>query len=136
MAFTYDATLLTDRDWVRFYVPDKVAAVAIYQDEEIDALIAEQMAKGRTGLSAKYYASASALRNLVGEYALVGGGLRRKEVDDLELEFGFQTASSKALQDKIDFLEKEGNKCLVPRPKLIQAMGSVSPRHFHGVHHG
>lgn len=127
MSFSYDDTLPTDRDWVRFHVPDKIAAAAIYQDEELDALIAEQVAKGRNGLATKYYASASALRGLVGQYALLGGGLHRKEVDDIQVEFGFRSGSFDPLKNKIDALEAEGNQCLVPRPKLMQAMGSVAP---------
>ena len=128
MSFSYDNTLPTDLDWVRFNLPDKIgpAADAIYQNEEITALINEQIAKDRTGLATKYYASAAALRNLAGEFALVGGGLRRKEVDDLEVEFGLQTGAVDMIDAKIKALIADGNRCLVPRPRLAFAMGSVS----------
>lgn len=42
MAATYDVTLATDRDWVRFLINDRVTAKAVLQDEEIDALLVEE----------------------------------------------------------------------------------------------
>lgn len=41
MAATYDASLPTTRDWVRFLINDRVPAKAVLQDEEIAALLVE-----------------------------------------------------------------------------------------------
>jgi hypothetical protein len=42
MTFTYDRTLPTDRDWVRFLIGDTTDSTNRLQDEEIDAVLREE----------------------------------------------------------------------------------------------
>lgn len=42
MSATYDPNLATDMDWVRFQVGDRDVSNALLQDEEINAILAEE----------------------------------------------------------------------------------------------
>ncbi len=75
MSATYDPTLPTDLDWVRFLTGDRDVIAPRLQDEEITALLAEE--KNR------YFAAAQA-----GEMILAkSGGLVEKQVGDLRLRW-------------------------------------------------
>lgn len=128
MSATYDPTLPTDGDYVRFLVPDTdvtPSTDAKFSDEEIAAVVAEEQSRGRTGGSTKYFVTAVLLGILLGKFAARGEGIRRKEVDELELEFGPRDSAERALQRRIVDLERRGKFLLQPRPRLMKAYGSV-----------
>ncbi len=128
MSATYDPTLPTDIDYVRFLVPDTDVTPttdAKFSDEEIAATIAEEQSRGRTGGSTKYFVTAVLLGILLSKFAARGEGIRRKEVDELELEFGPRDSAERALQRRIVDLERRGKFLLQPRPRLMKAYGSV-----------
>ena len=62
MSFTYTQPWATSRDYVRFLIADRVSATALYQDEELDALLAEHGGDARM-------AAAEALEAIAGQYA-------------------------------------------------------------------
>ena len=129
MSATYDASLPTDGDYIRFLVPDTdvtPATDASFSDEEIAAVIAEQQAKGRTGRSTKYFATAQLLGILRSKYATLGAGVREKKVDELSVEYGQHDSADQALEKRIEGLLSEGRRCLQPRPRLMKAYGSVN----------
>lgn len=75
MPATYDATLATDKDWVRFLSGDRDTSSARLQDEEIHALLAEE--------ANKYLAAAAACETIIAR----SGGLVMKQVGDLKLQY-------------------------------------------------
>jgi hypothetical protein len=125
MAATYDPSLGTDRDYVRFLVPDRDTANPKFQDEEIDAVISEQQGKGRTGKSTKYFAAAQLVSVQISSNALTGNGIQRKEVDELEVEYGIDTGTKESLLNHQEWLLAEGRRCLAPRPRMFRAYGKV-----------
>jgi hypothetical protein len=75
---SYDHTLGTDRDWVRFLIGDhpKDLTKAVLQDEEINALLSEEQNK--------YYAAAMAGDIVVARL----GGAVSKQVGELGITYG------------------------------------------------
>jgi hypothetical protein len=129
LAATYDPTLPTDKDYVRFLVPDtdvSPATDATFSDEEITAVIAEQTAKGRTGASTKYFATWQLLGIQLSTLASAGGGRKEKEVDDLRIGWGMDAGSADSLRERRSSMWAEGVRCLVPRPILMKAYGRVT----------
>ena len=99
MSATYDPTLPTDRDWVRFLVGDRVVASNILEDEEIDALLLEE--------ANKYLAAARA-----GEVILSRSrGVVSKTVADLSLTYGDSPES--AYRTHLQRLREKGCKLLL-----------------------
>jgi hypothetical protein len=79
---TYDPTLPTDKDWVRFLIGDRDVADPRLQDEEILALLVEK--------ENKYLAAA-----LAGDSILAAGqGAVSKSVGDLSLTLGDSAEST------------------------------------------
>ncbi len=62
MAATYDASLASERDWVRFFIGDRDVTKAALQDEEIVAVIAEERTRAGAGDHVKYLAAARCVR--------------------------------------------------------------------------
>lgn len=121
MSATYDPTLPTGRDWVRFLSRDTdVPDNAELSDEEIDALLAMQTA---TEPAAYYYAAAEALALIVTTYAKVGKGLLSKSVEHLELTWGSGEGVIAALEQQIAGLRKRGAFLLSRRPRVVRAVG-------------
>ncbi len=75
MSATYDATLSTDRDWVRLLIGDRDTARPFLQDEEITALLKEE--------ANKYLAAARGAELVIAK----GHGVIQKAVDDLKLHW-------------------------------------------------
>lgn len=75
MPATYNASLATDKDWVRMLAGDRNTLKAVLQDEEIKALLAEE--------PNKYYAAARAVEMIITKT----GGLVSKQVEDLRLTY-------------------------------------------------
>jgi len=75
VAFSYDPTLASDLDWVRFLIGDR-AQPSVLEDEEITAVLAEE--------ANKYLAAARC-----GRFILARGraGVTSKSVDGLSLSY-------------------------------------------------
>jgi hypothetical protein len=84
MAATYDATLATDKDWVRALVGDRDMARPFFQDEEIAALLKEE--------ANKYLAAARGCELILAK----GHGVVEKSVDDLRLRWSDNARSAYA----------------------------------------
>jgi hypothetical protein len=106
MSATYDPTLPTDRDWVRFLISDTdVVANAQLQDEEIDAVVADETA---TGEALKYYAAARCLSVLFQRWTSSGHGVIEKQVLQLRIRRGMNESAVIALQGLICDFRKRG----------------------------
>lgn len=121
MSFTYDNSLSTDKDWVRFLAGDTVEASAALSDEEIAALLAEETA---TGAAKKYFTAASALGSLMRRWASAGGGLIEKEVSRLKLRFGIEQSAAAALEARIRELREEGAYRQTRSTHVLRVVGS------------
>ena len=118
MATTYDATLATDKDWVRFLcgdrdvssvqVGDRVISRARLQDEEIIALLDEE--------ANRYFAAARACEVI---YARTQGMLE-KQVGDLKLKYGGN--ADDAYLKHIRALRIEGARRLQPKPRSFRVL--------------
>ena len=82
---SYDDSLPTDRDWVRFLIGDTLAVEKV-SDAEITALLVEE--------PNKYCAAAAVLAHLLTKYGSKGEGILRKTVDELTVEYGGQGTPS------------------------------------------
>jgi hypothetical protein len=105
---TYNPTLPTDLDWVRFFIGDRTndPSEAKLSNEEITALLSEE--------PNKYYAAARA-----GElYMIRAGDAIRKTVDDLSVEYSDDAGG--AYRKHLDSLRAEGAR------QLLRAGGSSS----------
>lgn len=112
MAATYDPTLATDRDWVRFLIGDRTVASARLQDEEIDAVLTEEQNK--------YLAAARCA-----EIAFGGTqGLVEKAVDDLRLKYSDNADS--AYWKYIESLREKGARLTYERPHMFKVLGTRS----------
>lgn len=108
MSFTYDPALVSDRDWVRFFVADRIQARAVLADEEIDALLTEE--------ANKYLAAARA-----GEMMLArNGSLVDKWVGDLRLRFNDSPQST--YRNYLTGLRKRGCELLLPRNRAFKVL--------------
>lgn len=125
MSWSYDPSLPTDRDWVRFFISDTVSDSQLLQDEEIDAVLSEETA---TGQSLKYFASARCLSILLGRWASVSQGVLSKTVSRLSITWGTPGPTLSTIQARIDDLRERGAWLITPsrgRPFRI-AGGSLT----------
>lgn len=100
MTVSYDPTLPTDRDWVRFLIGDRTADqdTAKLSDEEIDAVLREE--------PNKYFAAARCGDQIIAQ----GQGAVSKSVDDLSIEYGDDAES--AYRAYLQGLREEGARVL------------------------
>lgn len=124
MAATYDETLATGKDWVRFLIRDTDTANAQLSDEEITALLGVQTA---TGEAAYYFAAAEALCILKTAYASAGAGRTSKSVEHLEITWGMDSGVLEALEYAIRSLRRRGAFLYAGRPYALRVVGR-SPR--------
>jgi hypothetical protein len=68
------------------------------QDEEITAVLADQLASGD---GAKYYAAADCLSSLLASWVSKGDGVLEKEVDDLRIKYGAGSSAAEAVNAMI-----------------------------------
>ena len=120
MSATYDNTLATDRDWVRRLIGDTsvTSPAALFQDEEIDAVLAELAATTvSVPVALKYFAAAQMVDMLhtksAGSGAFVGG-LMAKRVGDLARSWGVSASTSAALDERARELRRHGARLLTP----------------------
>lgn len=95
MSQTYDPTLSTDKDWVRFLVGDRVVdGTAVLEDEEIEALLVEE--------PNKYMAAARACEVILADR----GDVVSKSVDDLSISYSGSAES--AYREHVRKLKQRG----------------------------
>jgi hypothetical protein len=121
MAATYDPTLGSNLDWVRFLTGDTVTTTARLTDEEIDGILAEEAANGASGPSLKYFAAARALDSTLARNAgdANNDGLARKVVEDLELQWGVNGQAGEIIKGKIREYRQRGAFLLASRTKVV-----------------
>jgi len=110
MAATYDPTLATDKDWVRFLSGDRDITKAFLQDEEILALLLEE--------GNKYLAAAQACE----EYIAKTGGLVTKKVGELQLHWTDNSSAKSVFTEYIRQLRERGILELTPRPRHFRVL--------------
>lgn len=93
MATTYDASLGTDKDWVRILIGDNGTTMTL-TDAEIDGIVAEQTS---TGQALKYFAAADALFVLYGIFKTKRGGVVDRQISKLRLRFGEDVSAANAV---------------------------------------
>lgn len=104
---TYDPTLPSDRDWVRFLIGDRTSPFRI-SDDEIDALLIEERNK--------YLAAARA-----GEICLTRGmGITSKSVEGLSISFGDSPTS--AYRSHLQRLREKGARLLLAQQSYIRIL--------------
>lgn len=123
MAATFDPTLPSTRDWVRFLIQDVTVATAMLQDEEIDAVIAEQYQSSSKAL--KYLAAAECLSVLHLRWMTGGHGVASKKVDQLSIVYGTAAGINvdMAVTMKIKELRARGAWYMEEDPKIFFAHG-------------
>ena len=112
MSATYDPTLATDMDWVRFLIYDRDTAAARLQDEEILAVLVEE--------ANKYLAAARC-----GEILLARsfpGDITSKKVAELSLAWGGTMGRANSYEAYLKQLREYGTWLLLPSPKLVESM--------------
>lgn len=115
MSATYEPTLPTSRDKVRFLVGDTDVdpGPAQLQDEEIDWILTEQ--------SNVHFAAARALSVLLMRWGNAGEGVLEKRVEDLELRWGVDDTARDVLQRRIEELRVLGS----PQPRRLRVVGDL-----------
>ena len=108
---SYDSTLPSNRDWVRFLIQDTDTTAHLITDDEIDAVLADQIA---TGEATKYYAAADCLSVLLAKWMGAGRGVVEKMVSKLRIEYGADTSATEALQAQIADFRRRGADRTVP----------------------
>lgn len=127
MSANYDPTLPTDLDHVRFLVGDTDVTNAIFQDEEISAVLGFQTAPSP---ALPYFAAAEILSQLSGKYSVAGKGKIQKTVSKLTLIWGVNEDANTALQSRISMLRKRGAQLCAKRPFALRIMGNSGTRNF------
>lgn len=102
MTFSYDPTLPTDRDWVRFIIGDRVVETASLDDGEIDAVLAQE--------ANKYLAAARCGRIIL---ARGRGGVTSKSVDGLSLSY--DSSPEGAYGKHLTEIHQKGCELLLPK---------------------
>ncbi len=128
MPVTYDPTLSTDRDWVRFLTRDTSLTAAALQDEEIDAMLLEESVSVPAAL--KYVTAARVLGLLVSQWASVSQGLKSKTIGRLKLEWGGDGEAYQALHDRINYLTRRAAEICERRPLAFRTLGNSQRRSF------
>lgn len=100
MTFTYNQPFTTNRDHVRFYVKDNVEASYVFEDEELDSIIDDQIV---TGKALKHAATAAVLTHLQVKFASAGQGMTEKEVDDLRIRWGDSPSADRMIREAITY---------------------------------
>lgn len=122
MSATYDSSLATDKDWVRFLLPDTDTTDPLFQDEEINAQLAEQNVSGQ---AAKYFAAADLLGLLGVRLANAGQGVESIRVGSLTITQGVSASSGKLITDRVTDLRAQGNYYLsLPGNRVIRLLGA------------
>lgn len=125
MSASYDSTLATGKDWVRFLTRDTDTTDASISDEEIEAVLDMQTASAPASY---YFAAAEVLSLRLAEQAMVGEGKQRKMVEHLQIEWGMESNVVEAIDKHICWLRERGAFLLAPRPRALRAVGRSTTR--------
>lgn len=123
MAVTYDPTLATDRDWVRFLTADTDTTSALISDEEIDAVLSAESAASPAN---RYFAAATILgfaQSRAFSASAQHNGLSSKRVGSLSMAWGTDASSAQGWAAKIASLRAEGARLLASAGYHLQVMG-------------
>jgi hypothetical protein len=105
VSFTYDFTLAEDRDWVRFILRDIQQDRHLLEDEEIDAILAEE--------ANKFLAAAR-----LGETLLAKAGPAiSKSVDGLSISY--RDSAESAFSRYLQKLRERGCELLLAKPRTF-----------------
>lgn len=127
MSATYNSTLSTDLDLVRFLVGDTDITDPALQDEEITAIVALQTAPAA---ALPYFAAADLLSQLSGKYGAAGKGKVQKMVSKLNIIWGINEDANAALASRISDLRKRGAQLAARRPFVFRIGGNSRTRGF------
>ena len=124
MAATYDPALPANLDWVRFLIGDTDVSgtSARLQDEEILALIAEEVAETGAGVWTKYFAAAAALEALVNRWSTAAKGVLAKQVSKLSIRYGTESSAAEALRSRAQDYRERGAALLIPKPAVFRVL--------------
>lgn len=126
MGATFQADLPSNKDWVRLLLGDTDMSDVALEDETIEAIIAEDVAKNGSGAWTKYLAAALAGRIVAARWESSSSGITSKKVGDLTLDFGDSGGSaSKQYDDYLCKLRERGAELLLlhgRRPAVFKAL--------------
>jgi hypothetical protein len=108
MSASYSVNLTTDKDWVRMLIGDRDVTSPIFQDEEINAVLAEEANK---------YLAAAAMGGMI---LARGRGLVEKAVDDLRLRWSDNPKS--AYSAYIQNLREKGAEKTFSRSSVFRVL--------------
>lgn len=120
---SYDPSLASDRDWVRFLVRDNNPLREMLTDAEIDGVLAEvTVSYGITNAARKYLAAAKCLETLHTAWMSRGRGVSSRKVDDLSVVYGTGAGINvdAAMQLKISALKVEAARLAGPAPTVFR----------------
>lgn len=109
----------SELDWVRFTIQDVDTVDPIFSDVEVQSYINEQTSQppGR-----KYLAAADLLGVLLTKWGGKGGGLKKKQVSRLMLEFGTDEDAKESLQKQMDQLRARGSQLISAKPVIFRSV--------------
>lgn len=123
MSATYDPTLATDADWVRFHTGDVNVASAVLSDEEIAAVLADIAAdNGASGIALRLLAAVRCLESAQARAfakSAGSGGLSEKTVEGLTLKWGVDASTVGGWRSKIDDLRRQAAFHLAPKGSRV-----------------
>lgn len=119
MSATYDPTLPTNLDWVRFLSGDTDVTTPQLQDEEITAVLGAETA---TGAALPYFAAARVLSILHTRWSSAGRGVLEKKVGRLTIKRGASDTAESAIKGAICELRERGAALLSTRPRVFRVL--------------
>lgn len=123
MTATYDSSLPTNKDHVRFLIGDITPSTdALLSDEEISAVLTEETANGISGQALKYFAAARCLSALYTLWSSKGKGIVEKQVSRLRVKRGIDASAAQSLEARISELRKRGAFLLSPSAKTFKSL--------------
>jgi len=107
---SYDPTLPTDKDWVRFMAGDRDISRALLDDGEIYGLLRE--------FPNKYLAAAQACEAILAR----SQGLVTKQVDDLRLQWSDSSTAENVYSKYIRHLRERGAKLTIQKSSRFRVL--------------
>lgn len=130
MSATYDTSLSTDKDHVRFLIGDTIVdpvTSALLSDEEIAATLGAEEVQSNVE-ARRYYAAATCLRAIQARLAHKGKGMFSKTVSRLSITWGQDSNVATALASRIAWLESRGAELVLGTSRVFRVMGGSRTR--------
>lgn len=108
MSFSYSPNLTTTVSLVRLLIGDTDSSSALFQDEEISAVIAREDI-GVAPEALGYFAAAQCLEMLLARWGGVGQGELEERVAVLIVKHGIYPGSLEALETRVKSLRERGS---------------------------